>query len=188
LARLGVTPRSPAESVAAMEETIAVVRALSGGGPPVDFDGSFYRLRGAEPSPQPAPPIWTGSQGPRSLAVTGRLADGWIPAHAADWRSPFVATSRPLIDDAALSAGRRPTDIVTIYNVGGAITERAQQRTRDDDGRWIGGSVGQWIDELVTAVTEYGAAGLIYLPFDQPESATDRWMHEIAPEVRRAIG
>ncbi len=187
LARLGVPPRSPAESVQAMEETITVVRALTGGGPPVDFTGRFYQLRQADPSPEPTPSIWTGSQGPRSLAVTGRLADGWIPAHAADWRSALVATSRPLIDEAAAAAGRAPYEVATIYNLGGRLTGRAVPKTRDEDGRWIGGSVDQWVDELTSAVLDYDAAGLIYLPGGQPESAIQRWMHEVVPEVRRAI-
>jgi alkanesulfonate monooxygenase SsuD/methylene tetrahydromethanopterin reductase-like flavin-dependent oxidoreductase (luciferase family) len=187
LARLGVTPRSPSESVQAMEETITVVRALTGAGQPVDFTGRFYQLRAADPSPEPTPAIWTGSQGRRSLGVTGRLADGWMPAHAADWRSSFVATSRPLIDEAAVAAGRDPSDIVTVYNLGGQITDRAMPKTRDEDGRWIGGSTDQWIDELTSAAIDYDAAGLIYLPFGQPESAIHRWLHEIVPEVRRAI-
>lgn len=187
LARLGVAPRSPAAAIEAMAETITVVRALTGGGPPVDFAGRFYRLRAADPSPQPTPSIWTGSQGPRSLAVTGRLADGWIPAHAADWRSCLVATSRPLIDQAAAAAGRNPAEIVTVYNVGGQITDRAVSRTRDEDGCWVGGSTTQWIDELTSAIIDYDAAGLFYLPVGQPESAIHRWLHDIVPEVRRTI-
>ncbi|AQT82784.1 5,10-methylene tetrahydromethanopterin reductase [Mycolicibacterium litorale] len=187
LARLGVTPRSPAESVQAMAEAITVVRALTGGGPPVDFDGDFYRLRAAVPSVQPTPPIWTGSQGRRSLAVTGRLADGWIPAHAADWRSPFVARARPLIDQAAVEAGRDPSAVVTIYNVGGQITERPVSMPRDEHGRWIGGSMQQWIDELTSAAIEFGASGIIYLPNGQPEPAIQRWLHDVVPAVRRAV-
>jgi alkanesulfonate monooxygenase SsuD/methylene tetrahydromethanopterin reductase-like flavin-dependent oxidoreductase (luciferase family) len=187
LARLGITPRSPAEAVQAMEEAITVVRALTGGGGPVDFTGRFYHLRAAAPSPEPTPPIWTGSQGPRSLAATGRLADGWVPAHAADWRSSRVATSRPLIDEAAVAAGRDPSDIVTVYNLGGQITNHHMPTPRDEDGRWIGGSADQWIDELASAVIDYGAAGIFYLPNGQPESAIHRWLHEIVPEVRRAI-
>jgi alkanesulfonate monooxygenase SsuD/methylene tetrahydromethanopterin reductase-like flavin-dependent oxidoreductase (luciferase family) len=187
LARLGITSRSPAEAVQAMEEAITIVRALTGGGRPVDFTGRFYQLRAAAPSPEPTPPIWTGSQGPRSLAATGRLADGWIPAHAADWRSSHVATSRSLIDEAAVAAGRDPSDIVTIYNLGGQITNNHMPKPRDEDGRWIGGSADQWIDELASAVIDYDAAGILYLPVGQPESAIHRWMHEIVPEVRRAI-
>jgi len=43
----------------------------------------------------PTPPIWTGSVGPRSLAVTGRQADGWIPGHAADWLSDRYRSATP---------------------------------------------------------------------------------------------
>jgi alkanesulfonate monooxygenase SsuD/methylene tetrahydromethanopterin reductase-like flavin-dependent oxidoreductase (luciferase family) len=182
LARLGVTPRSPAESIQAMEEAITVVRALTGGGQPVEFTGRFYQLRAADPSPEPAPPMWTGSQGPRSRAITGRLADGWVPAHAADRRSSRVATQRSLIDEAAAAAGRDPSDVATVYNLGGQITDRAVPKPRDEDGRWIGGSIDQWINELTSAVIDYDAAGLFYLPIGQPESAIHRWMHEIVPK------
>ena len=43
--------------------------------------------------------------------------------------------------------------------------------TRGEDGRWIGGSVRQWADELTAAVLEYHAAGFIYRsPDDTPEA------------------
>jgi hypothetical protein len=71
--------------------------------------------------------------------------------------------------------------------VGGQITDRAMPKPRDQDGRWIGGSTDQWIDELTSAIFDYDAAGICYLPVGQPESAIHRWMHEIVPEVRRAI-
>jgi hypothetical protein len=41
---LGVPRLSPAARVRALEEAIMVVRALSGGGDPVTFDGEFYRV------------------------------------------------------------------------------------------------------------------------------------------------
>jgi alkanesulfonate monooxygenase SsuD/methylene tetrahydromethanopterin reductase-like flavin-dependent oxidoreductase (luciferase family) len=43
---LGVTRLSPAARVRALEEAIMVVRALSGGGDPVTFDGEFYHVTG----------------------------------------------------------------------------------------------------------------------------------------------
>jgi alkanesulfonate monooxygenase SsuD/methylene tetrahydromethanopterin reductase-like flavin-dependent oxidoreductase (luciferase family) len=42
---LGVPRLSPAARVRALEEAITVVRALSGGGRPVTFDGEFYNGR-----------------------------------------------------------------------------------------------------------------------------------------------
>lgn len=96
LARLGVPPRTPAESVQAMAETIAVVRALTGGGQPVDFAGHFYQLRAADPSPEHTPdldglprsPIARGHRsacrrmGPRPRGGLAQLAGRHIaPAH-----------------------------------------------------------------------------------------------------------
>lgn len=87
IVKLGVSRLSPGSAVRAMEEAIRVVRALSGGGDPVIFDGEFYQVLGVDPAPVEPPAIWTGAIGPKSLAVTGRLADGWIPGHASDWIS-----------------------------------------------------------------------------------------------------
>jgi hypothetical protein len=38
--------------------------------------------------------------------------------------------------------------------------------TRDQDGRWIGGSARQWADELTSAVLDHHAAGFIYRSTD----------------------
>src|ERR1700685_3547267 len=91
---LGVPRLSPAARIRALEEAIIVVKALSGGGDPVTFDGEFYHVTELTPATAPTPPIWIGSGGPKGLAVTGRHADGWVPPHAADWRSTLIAESR----------------------------------------------------------------------------------------------
>ena len=41
-------------------------------------DGEFYHVAGLDPAAAQAPRVFTGSVGPKSLAVTGQLADGWI--------------------------------------------------------------------------------------------------------------
>jgi alkanesulfonate monooxygenase SsuD/methylene tetrahydromethanopterin reductase-like flavin-dependent oxidoreductase (luciferase family) len=187
-AKLGI-PR-PASAVRALEEAIQVVRALSGGGGPVTFEGEFYQVRGMVPAAVPTPPIWTGSLGPKSLAVTGRHADGWLPGHAADWVSTRFKESRPIIDSAAASAGRDPGEIATIYNFPGRITASPFRSTRDGDGRWVGGSVEQWVDELTSAVLTYGAGGFVYFPVNDGTStdvALGRWAREVVPAVRAAV-
>jgi len=187
---LGVPRLSPGDRVRALEEAILVVRALSGGGDPVTFDGEFYQVTGLEPSATPTPPIWIGSLGPKNLAVTGRHADGWIPGHLADWRSTLVAESRPLVDEAAVSVGRDPADVDTVYNVSGRIDRDPLPETRDDDGRWIGGGVAQWVEELTFAVLQHGAAAFIYLvaPGDIIDDTTaNLWANEVVPAVREAI-
>jgi alkanesulfonate monooxygenase SsuD/methylene tetrahydromethanopterin reductase-like flavin-dependent oxidoreductase (luciferase family) len=187
---LGVPRLSPGARIRALEEAIVLVRALSGGGDPVTFDGEFYQVTGLTPAAAPTPPIWIGAGGPKGLAVTGRRADGWIPPHLADWRSPLVAGSRPIIDEAAASMGRNPTDVDTIYSVSGRLARVPLPETRDDEGRWIGGGVTQWVEELTLAVLELGAAAFIYLvaPGDSIGDTTlNLWAHEVVPAVREAI-
>lgn len=153
------------------------------------FDGEVYPVSGLDPANAPAPQIITGSGGPKSLAVTGRLADGWLPPRASDWLSMLYRESRPRIDEAAAAAGRDPAEIVTVYNVPGRITPDPLPATRDEDGRWIGGSAGQWISELTAAVLEHHAGGFVYRSTDEtpPDQALLRWAREIVPAVREAI-
>ncbi|MFI7420995.1 LLM class flavin-dependent oxidoreductase [Nonomuraea sp. NPDC049684] len=190
IADMGVPRQTPGDAVDAFEEAIVLIRKLSGGGAPVTHEGRHYRVREIEPAPVAAPPVWTGSNGPKSLAATGRVADGWIPGHAADWRSDRYRTSRPIIDEAAAAVGRDPREIRTIYNFPGRITDRPLPATRDHDGRWIGGSVGQWVEELTEAVLEHDASGFVL--FSAGHGATDlttlaRWTQEIVPSVREAV-
>jgi alkanesulfonate monooxygenase SsuD/methylene tetrahydromethanopterin reductase-like flavin-dependent oxidoreductase (luciferase family) len=187
---LGVPRLSPAARIRALEEAIMVVRALSGGGDPVTFDGEFYQVTELTPADAPTPPIWIGALGPKNLAVTGRHADGWIPGHLADWCSTQVAESRPIVDKAATSVGRDPADVHTIYNVSGRFTRDPLPETRDDEGRWVGGAVGQWVEELTFAVLERGAAAFIYLvaPGDSVSDTTlNLWAYEVVPAIREAI-
>ena len=189
IVKLGVPRLDGGSAVRAMAEAITLIRALSGGGDPVTFDGEFYHVSGLDPADVPTPPIWTGSVGPKSLAVTGELADGWIPSGGSDWLSQLYRESRPRVDAAAAAAGRDPADIVSVYNFGGRITLEPLAATRDEDGRWIGGSAAQWVAELTAAVLEHHAAGFIYRsPADTPaDEALARWATEIVPAVREAI-
>ncbi|MEQ3552791.1 LLM class flavin-dependent oxidoreductase [Pseudonocardia nematodicida] len=190
IARMGGPALPPSNAVAALEEAIVVLRQLSGGGDPVTFEGVSTSITGIDPAPVAAPPVWTGSVGHRSLQVTGRHADGWIPGHAADWVSPLYRRSRPVIDEAAAGVGRAPAEIRTVFNVLARIADRPVTETRDDDGRWIAGSVDQWIEELTTAVLEHGAAGFVLHVSDatSDDIALGRWAEEIAPAVRVAVG
>ncbi|MEU6040628.1 LLM class flavin-dependent oxidoreductase [Actinomadura sp. NPDC047616] len=187
---MGVPRLTPGEAVDAFEEAIVLVKKLSGGGPPVTHRGRHYQVEQIEPAPVAAPPVWTGSVGAKSLAATGRVADGWIPGHAADWRSERYRESRPIIDEAAASVGRDPREIRTVFNFPGRITDRPLAATRDGDGRWVGGSVEQWVEELTGAVLEHGASGFILFAADHstPDPVSlGRWAGEIVPAVREAI-
>ncbi|WP_424187255.1 LLM class flavin-dependent oxidoreductase [Actinokineospora sp. G85] len=189
IVRMGVPRLGPAAAVRALEEAIVLVRALSGGGGPVTFDGEFHQVRAVAPAPVAAAPVWTGSVGPKSLAVTGRLADGWIPGHASDWRSSLYRTSRVLVDEAAAAASRDPAEIATVFNVLGRITRDPLPATRTGDGRWDGGSVEQWVEELTGAALEHGASGFVFHSSDgtPTDLALGRWAREVVPAVRESI-
>jgi alkanesulfonate monooxygenase SsuD/methylene tetrahydromethanopterin reductase-like flavin-dependent oxidoreductase (luciferase family) len=187
---MGVPRLSPGDAVDAFEEAIVLVKMLSGGGSPVTYQGRHYQVKNLEPAPVGAPPVWTGSVGPRSLAATGRAADGWIPGHAADWLSERYQVSRPIIDEAAAAVGRDLREIRTVFNLPGRITDQPLAAPRDSDGRWIGGSAGQWVEELTGAVLEHGASGFMLFSSDGgvPDIVSlGRWANEIAPAVREAI-
>ncbi|WP_367322400.1 LLM class flavin-dependent oxidoreductase [Streptomyces sp. HUAS ZL42] len=190
IADMGAQPLTPGEAVEAFEEAIVLVKKLSGGGPPVTFQGRHHRVNRIDPAPVPAPPVWTGSVGRKSLAATGRVADGWIPGHAADWLSPRYRESRPVIDEAAASVGRDPSEVRTVFNFPGLITDRPLAATRDQDGRWIGGSVEQWVEELTGAVLEHGASGfMLFSPRGGTPDITSlgRWAGQIVPAIREAV-
>jgi hypothetical protein len=74
--------------------------------------------------------------------------------------------------------------------VTGRLSRDPLPQTRDDQGRWIGGGVTQWVEELTSAVVEHGAAAFIYLlrPGDIIDELTlSLWAHEVVPAVREAI-
>ena len=188
---MGVPRLSPGEAVDAFEEAIVLVKMLAGGGPPVSYRGRHYQVNRIDPAPVPTSAVWTGSVGRKSLAATGRVADGWIPGHAADWLSERYRASRPVIDDAAAEGGRDPGEIRNVFNFPGRITDEPLAATRDPEGRWMGGSARQWAEELTGAVLEHGAGGFVLFP---PQGGTPdvislgRWAQEIVPAVREAIG
>ncbi len=70
--------------VARLDEALAIIRRLwESKGEPVDFDGSFWRLRKAIfATPlynNKTPVIWVAAHAPKMLALTGRHGDGWYP-------------------------------------------------------------------------------------------------------------
>ncbi|MFE3021069.1 LLM class flavin-dependent oxidoreductase [Streptomyces sp. NPDC059256] len=192
IAQFGVQRLSPGDAVTAFEEAITLIGKLTGGGAaPVTFDGRFYQVTKAMPAPVPTPKIWTGANGPRALAITGRLTDGWIPSFGADWLSERYRTSRPLVDRAAQEAGRHPSDVISYFNFGGALVDHDLPATRGAEGRWQGGSTRQWIEELTGAVLEHGAGGFnTQVANAAGEADLDtarRFADEVIPAVRAAV-
>jgi alkanesulfonate monooxygenase SsuD/methylene tetrahydromethanopterin reductase-like flavin-dependent oxidoreductase (luciferase family) len=113
----GLRVPSPRDKVDGLAEAIQVIRGLWSRRA-FSFDGRLYRTEAAdlEPKPEPPIPIWLGTLGNRALAVTGRLADGWIPSlgMAPPDRVPDM---RERVFAAARAAGRAAEEITCAYNV-----------------------------------------------------------------------
>jgi alkanesulfonate monooxygenase SsuD/methylene tetrahydromethanopterin reductase-like flavin-dependent oxidoreductase (luciferase family) len=125
IAAMGGPRRTPKESVDALEEAIAVLRAAWGMERTVDVRGEHYDVHGFHPGPAPAHPIglWIGAYGPRMLRITGRLGDGWLPSLGPHFLAPDdIPTRQAAIDEAARAAGRDPAAIERVVNVIGAGT------------------------------------------------------------------
>lgn len=104
------------------EEALKVIRLLWSSRGPVDFDGEFFRLKGAALSLRPylkrPPPIWLAAMGPRMLDVAGRYADGWIPHTMTLQR---YEESLGILRGAAAKAGRDPATITPGLVVTGLV-------------------------------------------------------------------
>lgn len=126
IAALGGPVLSPAEKIDGLAEAIQVIRgAWTHSG--YTQHGRHHAVRGLEMEPKPTRPIpvWLGTFGPRALAVTGRLADGWIPS-LGYMPVEEIPAMRRRIDAAAEAAGRGPEEIRGILNVSIRIDPDAQ--------------------------------------------------------------
>ena len=182
IAAMGGPARSAGEAVDALEEAIQIIRLFWSGERSIDYDGRFYVVRGLHPGPPPAHPIgiWVGAYKPRMLALTGRLADGWVPS--LPYAPPGdVPAMRERIDAAAKAAGREPCEIRRIYNVVGEIANGAE------DGDGLRGTAAQWIEWLTSFAVELGFDTVIFWPHGDRLRQVERFANEVAPGVRDAV-
>jgi alkanesulfonate monooxygenase SsuD/methylene tetrahydromethanopterin reductase-like flavin-dependent oxidoreductase (luciferase family) len=185
---MGAPALTPGESLAALEEGVAVMRAMwSGERRGIRFDGSHYELAGVHPGPAPAHPIqiWIGAAMPRALALTGRLGDGWV-APLMNYRPPGEAVQGNLaIDRAAREAGRDPREIRRIYNIPGAFTEAAPAPATDDD-QAIVGPPEHWVEVLTHFALDLGFSTFLLAAPPDPD-ALNTFVEDVAPKVRERV-
>lgn len=131
----------PASQFAALEETTAAVRALLRGGT-VTVDGRHVHLDAValEFPPPLVPPVATGVRGPRSLRLSGRVADGTVLTELST--PEYVRWARQRIDEGRAEAGRTDAHHVTVY--AHAAPDRDAVRPLVAEGLRDGGSSGQW--------------------------------------------
>jgi alkanesulfonate monooxygenase SsuD/methylene tetrahydromethanopterin reductase-like flavin-dependent oxidoreductase (luciferase family) len=96
--QIGAKPES---QLALLEETVAAVRSLLAG-EEVHADGRYVKLDGVrlDHPPEQVPPILTGVRRERSLALSGRVADGTILSEPStpsyiEWARERIAATRP---------------------------------------------------------------------------------------------
>jgi alkanesulfonate monooxygenase SsuD/methylene tetrahydromethanopterin reductase-like flavin-dependent oxidoreductase (luciferase family) len=185
---MGAPAWTPGESLAALEESVALIRAFwSGESRSVRFDGDHYHLAGVHPGPAPAAQIqiWIGSAGPRALALTGRVADGWV-APLMSYRPPREAAQGNLaIDRGAHEAGRDPREIRRIYNIPGTITGTAQARATDSD-QAIVGPPEHWAEVLTHFATDLGFSTFMLAAPPDADTLT-AFVRDVAPMVRERV-
>jgi alkanesulfonate monooxygenase SsuD/methylene tetrahydromethanopterin reductase-like flavin-dependent oxidoreductase (luciferase family) len=176
---MGGPVRSGREALQALEEAIRIIRAFWSGERTIAVAGEHYSVRGLHPGPPPAHPIeiWLGVGKPRALALTGRLADGWVPSLF--WAKPeLVPEMMRRIDEGAAAAGRRTAEIRRIFNVGGKIVDGP---TRD----LLKGPPEHWIEALGGFALELGFDTFVFWPDDEPLVQLQRFAEEVVPSVRR---
>ncbi len=105
--------------VSRLEEALQVLRMCFAGSRAMSFDGDFFTLDGASLDLPPGvggmPQIWLGAHGPRMLRLTGRYADGWLPA--IPMSAEDYAGSLGVIHASAVEHGREPSSIVPAMTV-----------------------------------------------------------------------
>lgn len=113
----GLRVPTPREKVEGLEEAVRIVRGLWTS-PDFTFAGTHHRTLAAniEPKPGHPIPIWLGTFGKRSLELTGRVADGWIPTLSLA-PPEAIPAMRARIEAGARAAGRERDDVAMIYNV-----------------------------------------------------------------------
>jgi alkanesulfonate monooxygenase SsuD/methylene tetrahydromethanopterin reductase-like flavin-dependent oxidoreductase (luciferase family) len=185
VAGMGGPRRTGREAADALEEAIPIIRAALDVGPErrvVSGQGPHYPVPGYPPGPPPAHrvEIWIGAYQPRGMRLIGRLADGWVPSMGRVSVNALRESSKR-IDEAALAAGREPTAIRRVYNIGGLITDGGA-----GEGVLVG-PVGQWVETLAEWAVDPGIDAFIFWPTADELTQVQRFAAEVAPAVREAL-
>ena len=181
VAAMGGPRRSDHEAFEALREAIDVIRLVWSGERTVSYEGEHYRVAGLHPGPPPAHRIgiWLGALRPRSLALVGRAADGWVPSLR--YAPPEdVPALRARIDRAAVEAGRDPAEIRRVYNVHGLVV----------DGHAEGLLLGPpelWVETLTGFALELGFDTFVFWPSEDELRQLERFATEVVPAVRAEV-
>jgi probable F420-dependent oxidoreductase len=146
-------------TLATLRDSIEVIREL-GNGREVTYNGSTLRFPWGTKS---ALEVWVAAYGPKALALTGEVGDGFI-LQLAD--PTIVEWSIKAVRDAAAAAGRNPDDVTICVAAPAYITDGtdAGMAYGRDQCRWFGGMVGNHVADIVA---RYGESSAV------PQALTD---------------
>ncbi|MGD0440313.1 MAG: LLM class flavin-dependent oxidoreductase [Acidimicrobiales bacterium] len=179
LRAFGLAVPSPREKIDGLDDALQVISGLWTQ-PAHTYHGRVHRTEAAAMEPKPAHriPVWLGTFGDRALAITGRLADGWIPSLG---YAPFdqLSVMRAKVLAAAESAGRTPEEITCALNV-----EIAVDDNDGPSGEVIRGSVDEVAEQLGALVT-LGFTAFNFMPVGaQLVEQAEQLATEVVPRVR----
>jgi alkanesulfonate monooxygenase SsuD/methylene tetrahydromethanopterin reductase-like flavin-dependent oxidoreductase (luciferase family) len=175
---MGGPVRSGREALESLEESIRIIRSFWSGERTISVEGDYYSVKGLHPGPPPGHPIeiWLGVGKPRALALTGRLADGWVPSLS--WATPeIVPMLMRRVDEGAAGAGRDPAEVRRLYNISGRIADGQTKELLD-------GPVEHWIETLTGFARELGFDTFIFWPSEDPLAQIERFAEEVVPGLR----
>jgi alkanesulfonate monooxygenase SsuD/methylene tetrahydromethanopterin reductase-like flavin-dependent oxidoreductase (luciferase family) len=148
-------------------------------------------VRGVHPGDAPPQPIgiWVGAYGPRMLRMIGRKADGWVPSFGRVSVDDLRA-GQSTIDEAASAAGRDPSAIRRVLNIGGTISrsgsgDRAEPPTRVGQIGGLAGPPSYW-HELLGGLAQISFDAFVFWPIEASVEQIERLAHEVAPALRDA--
>lgn len=136
-------------TLATLRDAIHVIRELANGRE-VNYNDSALRLPWGSKSRLD---VWVAAYGPKALALTGEVGDGFI-LQLAD--PAIVAWSIRAVRDAAEKAGRDPAAVKICVAAPAYVTDDLSHGR--DQCRWFGGMVGNHVADIVARYGEGGAA------------------------------
>ena len=197
--QIGALPES---QLALLEETVVAVRSLLAG-EEVSAAGRYVRLDGVRLKHPPAevPPVFTGVRRARSLALSGRVADGTILSEPlsvdyVEWARAQIAATRPHrltaytwfsmhADAAAARAALRPLLAQRVRDGGppfeqAGIAEDAAELSDEEIGRL---TVSGTPEQCAAAIAALGCAGVdsVVLVPPRPGADAGRIARELLP-------
>jgi alkanesulfonate monooxygenase SsuD/methylene tetrahydromethanopterin reductase-like flavin-dependent oxidoreductase (luciferase family) len=189
MAQVGARAESP---MTLLREYLTALRALLRG-EKLTVDGRYVRLTGVALDRPPAspPPVFAAATGPRSLRLSGELADGTILT--ASTGSAQVREARRLVDEGREIGGRtgpHPLIVYLLTATGAGAAERLEAERRregDNPGLDIGvAGDARAVADAVQRWAEAGADTVVLQPtVDDPDP--EGFVRFVAEEVRPLV-